>query len=267
MLPQPHIQDPAFGIFIDTHTHLYDDRLSPEQQDAMIQRAIDAGVYRLYMPNCNSETIQPMMRIAQNWPQHCLPMIGLHPCYVKEDVEAEMKVVEGYLAQHTFAAVGEIGLDYYWDKTFVPQQKVAFERQIDLALQYNLPIVIHSRESTRDCIDIVRQKQNGSLHGIFHCFSGTVEEAQEIADLNFYLGIGGVVTYKKSTLPEVISAMPLERIVLETDAPYLAPVPYRGKPNESSYIPIIAQKIADLKQVSLYELASITTANALKIFG
>ena len=253
-------------MLTDTHTHLYDDRLNAAAQDAMIRRAIDAGVRRLYMPNCDSNTIPGMMRIAADWPEHCLPMMGLHPCYVTEHPEAELALMEDWLSRKSFAAVGEIGLDYYWDKTFIAQQKAAFERQTEAALQYDLPIVIHSRESTQDCIDIVRAKQNGRLGGIFHCFSGTETEARQIAELGFYLGIGGVVTYKKSSLRQIVEAMPLECMVLETDAPYLTPVPHRGKPNESSYLPLIAAQIAELKNVSVDEVQQITTANAEKIF-
>ena len=255
-------------MYIDTHTHLYDDRLNNQEQDAMIQRALDAGVDKLYMPNCDQTTIPGMMRIARDWPQHCLPMMGLHPCYVKEDPEEELAIVSQWLEKEKFAAVGEIGLDYYWDKTFIPQQKMAFERQIDWALKYDLPIVIHSRESTQDCIDIVRNKQNGKLRGIFHCFSGTQDEAEQIIAIGgFYLGIGGVVTYKNSSLQPVVAAVPMDYLVLETDAPYLTPVPHRGKKNESSYIPLIAAKVAELKQVSIEEVAVATTANAGVVFG
>jgi TatD DNase family protein len=255
-------------MFTDTHTHLYDDRLDAAAQDAMIQRAIDAGVTKLYMPNCDQHTIEGMMRIARVWKENCYPMMGLHPCYVKDDVQQEMDIVKSWLEKEKFNAVGEIGLDYYWDKTFVPQQKEAFELQIDWALQYDLPIVIHSRESTQDCIDIVRKKQNGKLKGIFHCFSGTAHEAQQIIETGgFSFGIGGVVTYKNSGLQPVVQGIPLEYIVLETDAPYLTPVPHRGKPNESSYILLIAAKIAELKGISTEELATITTENAHKIFS
>ena len=254
-------------MFIDTHTHLYDDRLNAQEQDAMIQRALDAGVDKLFMPNCDHTTIEGMMRIARQWPAQCLPMMGLHPCYVKEDPAYEMDVVTEWLSKEKYAAIGEIGLDYYWDKTFVPQQKQVFEQQIDMALAYDLPIVIHSRESTQDCIDIVKSKQNGKLKGIFHCFSGTIEEARQIIDLGgFYMGIGGVITYKNSTLQPVVQEVPMDYLVLETDAPYLTPVPHRGKKNESGYIPFIATKIAELKNVSLEEVGRITTENAGKIF-
>jgi TatD DNase family protein len=251
--------------FIDTHTHLYEEQLQVDN-DEMIQRAIDAGVSKMYMPNCDSTTIDGMMKVAARWPQHCFPMMGLHPCYVKAGFEKELAIVEAHLGNGGFTAVGEIGLDYYWDMTFQNEQIIAFERQIDWALKYDLPIVIHSRESTQACIDIVKKKQNGHLRGIFHCFSGTCDEAKQIIDLGLYLGIGGVLTFKKSGLAEVVEQVPLSAIVLETDAPYLAPVPYRGKRNESSYIPLIAQKLSEVKKVDIQEIAEVTTANVEKIF-
>lgn len=252
-------------MYTDTHTHLYDERLLTEE-DAMIQRCLDAGVTKMYMPNCDSGTVAGMLHLADKWPQHCYPMIGLHPTYVKENYKDELAVVEKWLGERKFYAVGEIGLDYYWDVSFKAQQIEAFEQQIDWALQYELPIVIHSRESTQDCIDIVRKKQKGKLKGIFHCFSGSVEQAKQVAELGLYLGIGGVVTYKTSNLPDIIKETGLGAIVLETDAPYLAPVPYRGKRNESSYIPIIAEKIGDVMCMSKEEVGRITTENAAKIF-
>lgn len=251
-------------MFTDTHTHLYSEKLIHDE--TQVERAIAAGVTKLYMPNCDSLTVAGMLQIADKWPEHCMPMMGLHPCHVNEKYKEELDVVAEWLAKRKFFAVGEIGLDYHWDLTFKNEQIEAFETQIDWAQQYELPIVIHSRESTADCIEIVRKKQNGRLNGIFHCFSGNIKEAEQIVDLGFYLGIGGVVTYKTSTLPEIIKEISLEHIVLETDAPYLAPVPYRGKRNESAYIPYIAQKIADIKNCTLDEVASITTANAQRIF-
>lgn len=251
--------------FIDTHTHLYEEQLNADEAE-MIQRAIDAGVTKMYMPNCDSTTIEGMMQIAAAKPVNCIPMMGLHPCYVKDNYADELAIVKEWLAKEKFAAVGEIGLDYYWDLTHVAQQKHAFAQQIDMALQYDIPIVIHSRESTQDCIDIVRSNQNGMLGGIFHCFSGTLEEARQIVDLGMYLGIGGVVTFKKSTLPDIIKEIGIEHIVLETDAPYLAPMPYRGKRNESSYIPLIAEKVADVLNVNIAVVAEATTRNAEKIF-
>lgn len=252
-------------MFTDSHTHLYDEKLMADE--AQIPRAINAGVTKMYMPNCDSGTIAGMLQLADAWPENCMPMMGLHPCYVKEDYKDELAIVSEWLQKRKFYAVGEIGLDYYWDMTYKDKQIEAFELQTDWALQHDLPIVIHSRESTADCIDIVRKKQNGRLRGIFHCFSGSIEEARQIIDLGFHLGIGGVVTYKKSTLPDIISQVSLANIVLETDAPYLAPVPYRGKRNESSYIPIIAEQIAAIKNCSVEEVAEMTTANCNKIFG
>ncbi len=255
-------------MFIDTHTHLYDDRLNEAKQDEMIQRALDAGVKRMYMPNCDQHTIPGMMRIAQAFPESCLPMIGLHPTYVKDTYKEELTVVREWLEKEKFAAIGEIGLDYYWDKTFVAQQKESFAQQIDWALEYGLPVVIHSREATADCIDIVRSKQNGSLRGVFHCFSGTQEEAKQIVDLGFLLGIGGVITYKSNKeLQEVVQAAPPQSLVLETDAPYLSPVPYRGKRNESAYIQFVAEKVAELRGISIEDLGKTTTANAEKLFA
>ncbi|MBS1616118.1 MAG: TatD family hydrolase [Bacteroidetes bacterium] len=255
-------------MFIDTHTHLYDDRLDARQQDEMIHRAFDAGVAKLYMPNCDLQSIPGMMRIANTFPGQCFPMMGLHPTYVNEHFLEELKLVQHWLGRDRFAAVGEIGLDYYWDKTFIKQQKEAFTQQIDWALEHDLPIVIHSREATDDCIEIVRSKQNGQLRGIFHCFSGNMEQAQQVVDLQFLLGIGGTVTYKSNrVLAEVVQQVPIESLVLETDAPYLAPVPFRGKRNESSFIRFVAEKLSELRGISLDELARVTSANADKLFS
>ncbi len=253
-------------IFTDTHTHLYEEQFNADEQD-MIHRAISAGVIKMYIPNCDSSTIDGMMKIASQFPDNCFPMMGLHPCYVKDNYLIELGIVEKYLSEKKFYAVGEIGLDYYWDMTYAMQQAIAFEQQIDWALQYNLPIVIHSRESTQDCINIVKRKQNGKLKGIFHCFSGSIEQAKQVVDIGLYLGIGGVVTYKKSNLPDIIKEVGIEHIVLETDAPYLAPVPHRGKRNESSYIPLIAEKVADVLGISKQEVADHTTRNAERIFS
>ncbi len=251
--------------FIDTHTHLYD-TLFDEDRKEVIQSAVAAGVQRMYLPNCNSITIQPMLDMVRQWPEHCFPMIGLHPCYVKDDYKKELALMEDWLHKEQFVAIGETGLDYYWEKTHIDQQKEAFSLQMDWALQLNLPIVIHTRNSMTDSIELVRQKQNGNLKGIFHCFGGTAAEAQQITALGFHIGIGGIATFKNSTLPEVLQTVALENIVLETDAPYLAPVPYRGKRNESAYIPLIAERLATIKQCSVEDIASITYQNALKLF-
>jgi TatD DNase family protein len=194
-------------------------------------------------------------------------MMGLHPCSVKADFEKELQVVEKYFETRSFVAVGEAGLDFYWDLTFASQQYEALQRQIELALRFDIPIVIHSRNSIDECIDIIAKNQKGNLKGVFHCFSGSVEQATRIVDLNFHLGIGGVLTFKKSGLDVVLGQLDLERIVLETDAPYLAPVPFRGKRNECSYIKYVAQKLADVKKITVEEICAITTDNAVRLFN
>ncbi|RPE13981.1 TatD family deoxyribonuclease [Chitinophaga lutea] len=251
--------------WIDTHAHLYSaefDRDRPE----MIDRAIRQGVNRLLLPNIDETSIPGMLQLEADYPEVCLPMMGLHPCYVGENVEEQLTIVQNWLEQRKFWAVGEIGLDFYWDKTQLDRQYLAFRRQISMALAYDLPIAIHSREATRACIDVVKELHDGHLTGVFHCFSGTREEAQEIIDMGFYLGIGGVVTFKKAGLDVLLADIDLEHIVLETDAPYLAPVPYRGKRNESAYIPLVAERIADVKNLKIEEVAAITTGNAQKLF-
>lgn len=253
-------------MFVDSHTHLYDEQFDNDRAE-IVAKAVTAGVHKMYLPNCDSSTINPMMAMAREWPEQCLPMMGVHPCYIKENYKEELAIAEAWLEKAKFYAVGEIGLDYHWDKTFVPEQKEAFNIQMDWALAYNLPIVIHTRESLYDGIEMVKHKQNGKLKGIFHCFGGSLQEAKKIVDLGFTLGIGGVVTFKNSSLPKILAEIPLEHLVLETDAPYLSPVPYRGKRNESSYIPLIAEKIAEIKQCSIEEVAAITTQNAIAIFG
>ena len=252
---------------IDTHAHLYDSAFDADR-DAAVQRALDAGVEKVFLPNCDSTTIAQMMDLVAAHRQRCFPMMGLHPCYVKENFEEELAVMQSWLDRARFAAVGEIGLDYYWDKTYVPQQKEAFNRQMMWAKERGLPIVIHSRESTADCIGMVRAAQEGTLRGVFHCFSGTLAEAEEIISLGFMLGIGGVVTYKTAAvLQEVVRSVPFESLVLETDAPYLSPVPHRGKRNEPAYTTLVARTIAELRGVDVTDVNRITTANAERLFG
>lgn len=252
-------------IWIDTHAHLYSPEFDSDRSE-MVTRAIRQGVNRLLMPNIDEDSIPGMLSLEAEFPEECLPMMGLHPCYVKENVEVQLAIVQDWLSKRKFWAVGEIGLDFYWDKTLLDQQYAAFRQQIRLAIEHQLPIAIHSREATRACIDVVKELHNGSLTGVFHCFSGTKEEAQEIIDMGFYLGIGGVVTFKKAGLDVLMADIDLQHVVLETDAPYLAPVPYRGKRNESAYIPLIAQKLADVKNLKIEEVAAITTGNARKLF-
>jgi len=251
---------------IDTHCHLYGQDFVQDIK-TVIERAENEGVRRFYLPAIDSEVIDAMLQLEQDFPGKCFAMMGLHPCSVKEDYKQELALVAEWLGKRPFKAVGEIGLDYYWDKTFIDAQKEAFHQQIEWALQYQLPIVIHSRESMAESIEIVKEHQKGNLRGIFHCFTGTLEEAQQIIDLGFYLGIGGVVTYKNTHLREVLKAVSMDHIVLETDAPYLTPVPFRGKRNESSYLKYIVEKVAEVKEIRVEEAAAITTENAKKIFG
>lgn len=253
------------SYWIDTHAHIYSDEFDQDRADA-IRRAEENNVKRIYMPNVDHASIDAMLEAELRYPDMCIPMMGLHPCSVKKDFERELYLVEDWLAKRKFCAVGEIGTDLYWDKSFWEQQKEAFTIQVGWAKKYNLPIIIHCRESIDQTIELVEQLQDGKLTGIFHCFSGSVEQAQKIAKLNFYVGIGGVATFKNGGLDKVLPEVSLDRIVLETDSPYLAPVPHRGKRNEPSYIPMIAQKIHEFKKVSIEEIEEKTTSNALKLF-
>ena len=251
----------------DTHTHLFAEEFDTDRTEA-VQRALAAGVRKFFLPNIDSTSIAAMLVLEQQFPANCFAMMGLHPCSVNETYGEELAVVEHWLGKRKFSAIGEIGMDYHWDKTFIVQQKDAFTRQIDLAKKYSLPIVIHQRECFDDLFEIVRSKNDKSLKGIFHCFTGTIEEANKIISLGgFKMGIGGAVTYKNSTLPAVLKQVDIKHIVLETDSPYLTPVPHRGKRNESSYITFVAEKIAELKGIPLEEVATITTQNAEEIFG
>lgn len=251
---------------IDTHTHLYLPEFKKDIEE-VLARAKAAGVTKFYLPNIDSSSITDLLELEKKHPDSCRAMMGLHPCSVKENYKDELSLVEEWLAKRSFAALGEIGLDYYWDQSFIPHQKEAFALQIDWALHYNIPIVIHSRNSMQDCIDIVKKKQNGKLKGIFHCFGGTLYEAKQIIDLNFLMGIGGVVTYKKAGLAELLKDIPIAYLVLETDAPYLTPVPFRGKRNEPCYLSYVVEKIAVAKSMSIEEVVVGTTENALKLFA
>jgi TatD DNase family protein len=253
-------------ILIDTHCHLYAEEFTADI-DAVVQRSEQEGVQKFYLPGIDSNSIDAMLALEDRFPGKSIAMMGLHPCYVKENYQDELSIVSNWLAKRKFAAVGEIGLDYYWDKTFALQQQEAFRTQIELSIQYNLPIVIHTRNAMQDTINMVKEYAGKGVKGIFHCFGGSYETAQEIIKAGFYLGIGGVLTYKKAGLAEVLEKIDLQHLVLETDAPYLTPVPFRGKRNESSYLQYIVAKLAEVKNVSIEEVAAITTANAQKIFG
>lgn len=251
---------------IDTHCHLYLQEFDADR-DAAIQRAEAAGVCAFYLPNIDSASLPAMLELEAQDPSRFLPMMGLHPCSVNEQVRQELNTMERQLSERSFAAIGEIGLDFYWDQTHAAAQKEAFQLQINWAKDLHLPIVIHSRNAMQECIDLVRKNQDGSLKGVFHCFGGNNQEAQQIMDLGFLLGIGGVVTYKKSGLAELLKEIPLQSIVLETDAPYLAPVPYRGKRNEPCYLGTINAAVAQAQNIPQEEVARQTTENAMKLFG
>jgi TatD DNase family protein len=252
-------------MFIDTHTHLYSDEFDADRYEK-INEAISKSVNKFYMPNVDSSTIEGMLKLEVHFPGQCFPMMGLHPCSVKENYRDELAIVKQWLDLRRFAAIGEIGIDLYWDKTFAKEQMLAFREQIYWALEYNYTIVIHCRNAFDEIFSILRSYEK-LPKGIFHCFSGDFIQAEQILSLgNFKLGIGGVVTFKNSGLDKVVEQIPLHDLVLETDSPYLAPVPYRGKRNESGYIPLIAQKIADIKNISVEEVAKVTSENALEIF-
>lgn len=250
---------------IDTHSHIYLPEFA-EDRSQVIERADKEGVIKILMPAIDSSTHEEMLKTGETNPSVFFSMMGLHPCSVKETYRDELAIAKDYLGRRSFKAVGEIGLDFYWDTSFKEQQYAAFSEQIVWALQYDLPIVIHSRNSIDECIKVVHEHQNGSLKGVFHCFSGNAEQARQIIDLGFYLGIGGVLTFKNAGLDKVVENVGLDNILLETDAPYLAPVPFRGKRNEPSYLRYVIEKLAIIKAVSVNEIAEITTANAEKLF-
>lgn len=250
---------------IDTHSHIYLSEFA-ENRSEIFERAEKEGVRKALLPAIDSSTHGDMIGLETANEESCASMMGVHPCSVKENFEDELKIARDYLEKRSFIAVGEIGLDFYWDKTFTKEQYAAFHQQIEWALEFDLPIVIHSRNSTDECISVVKEHQKGNLKGVFHCFSGDTDQAKKIIDLGFYMGIGGVVTFKNAGLDKVMENINLEHIVLETDAPYLAPVPFRGKRNEPSYLKYVVEKLAVIKNVSIDEIAQITTANAEKLF-
>lgn len=252
--------------WIDTHVHIYLPEFDDDRRQ-VVDEAVAAGVSHLLMPNVDSRTIEPMMEAARLHPSICLPMMALHPTSVKDDYETQLQEVEQWLAQGTFVAVGETGIDLYWDKTHFNEQVVAFRRHAELALQYDLPLVIHSRNALEEIIGVVEEFRGSGLKGVFHCFPGDVAQAEFAIGMGFLLGIGGVVTYKNSTMARVVEHVGLQHIILETDAPYLAPAPHRGKRNHSAYIPIIGRKVAELTGTTPEQTAQITTQNARALFG
>ena len=250
---------------IDTHTHLYLDHFKDDIDD-VVQRAISVGVEKFYLPSISSKYNKSMHDLESKFPNRVFCMIGLHPCYVDKNFELEIEFVKEQIKLRSYKAIGEIGIDLFHEKKYFNQQIIAFEEQIKLALEYDLPIVIHSRESFDEIFEVLKKYKSDKLRGIFHCFTGNEDQAKKIIDLNFFLGIGGVVTFKNGKISEFLSSIPLDRIVLETDSPYLAPAPYRGKRNESSYLSIIASKLSEIYNLDVSEISRITQQSSNEIF-
>ncbi|MFT5861885.1 MAG: TatD DNase family protein [Flavobacteriales bacterium] len=251
--------------FTDTHTHLYSEAFD-DDRDEIIHRALEAGIQRFFIPAIDSTYTQGMYDLEKAYPDNVFLMMGLHPTHVKENYEEELAHVEAQFSKRSFYAVGEIGIDLYWDKSTLAIQQDAFKRQIQLAKRYKLPIVIHCREAFDEVFEVLESEKSPDLFGIFHCFSGTKEQALQAIGYGMKLGIGGVVTFKNGKIDQFLSEIPLEHIVLETDAPYLSPVPFRGKRNESSYVTLVAEKLATIYQRPLRDIAAITSANADAVF-
>lgn len=252
-------------MLIDTHAHLYLD-VFDDDIDAVIQRARDQGVEQVLLPNIDIGSLEALHQLTARDPAYFKPMLGLHPCSIQADYQSQLEALYENIDLERHIAIGEIGLDYYWDKTFIEEQKDAFRTQVDWARKHELPIVIHSRDSIDDILDILEELRIEGLRGVFHCFTGTVEQAQRIMDLSFYMGLGGVLTFKNSGLDKIVAQLPIEYFVLETDAPYLTPHPYRGKRNESSYVRLVAEKLADTLGVAVQDIEKVTSENAKKLF-
>jgi TatD DNase family protein len=253
--------------WIDTHAHLYQTAFDEDIAD-VVDRALASGVSKILLPNIDVDSIEPMMRLCGHYPDVFRPMMGLHPCDVKEDFEQVLKTMEPLFAQYNFVAVGETGMDLYWDKTTLEIQRAAFEIQLDWAIQRKLPLVIHAREAFEPLLEILDRRIHKDLKGVFHCFTGDARIASHIAEYgSFYFGIGGVLTYPKAGLENVIPSLPMDRIILETDSPYLPPVPYRGKRNESAYLIQVAEKLAGILHLNIDALSRLTNENAMRLFG
>ncbi len=254
-------------MLTDTHSHLYSEQLK-EDLGAVMQRCLSDGVERIFLPNIDMDSIEPMLALENAYPNNCFAMMGLHPCSVDKNFQAVLGTIRSWWQKRNFVAVGEIGIDLYWDKTHLAEQKEAFRIQIEWAKEFEKPIVIHTRDSFNEIFEILDEVNDDKLSGIFHCFSGDLPQAEKIIEYgNFWMGIGGVLTFKNSGLSEVIEHIDLKHLVLETDSPYLAPAPHRGKRNESSFVKLVAKRLAELKNVSLEEIAEITTINSKEIFG
>lgn len=253
-------------MLIDTHSHIYSEEFIHDIDDVM-QRAYDNDVKKIILPNIDSGSIKRLLDLSDSYPHLCFPLMGLHPTSVSEDYREELEAVEYWLGKRKFYGIGEIGIDLYWEQKYIEEQKDAFRHQVKLAKSLDLPIVIHLRNSFKEVYSIIKEEQDGNLKGVFHCFTGSLDEAQKVIDIGFLLGIGGVVTFKNSNLGEVIKELDPKNIVLETDAPYLAPVPKRGRRNESAYLAFVAQKIAEIYDISVEQVAEITSSNARQLFG
>ena len=253
-------------VLTDTHTHLYSEAFD-EDRSLMMQRAFDNNITRMFVPAIDSSYTEAMFRLEEMYPENVFLMTGLHPTHVKEDYVKELLHVKELLSKRSFVAIGEIGIDLYWDKAFLEQQKEAFRVQIQLAKQYNLPIVIHCRDAFDEVFEVLEAEKGNDLFGIFHCFTGNLEQARKAISYNMKLGIGGVVTFKNGKIDKFLNKIDLNSIVIETDAPYLSPTPYRGKRNETSYITNVVSKLAEIYEVSELEIASITTENSKAVFG
>lgn len=253
-------------MFVDTHSHIYSEEFSTDR-DEVVLRAQHAGIDRVVLPNIDSASIKPMLDLTDSKPGYFFPLIGLHPTSVKEDFRKELEIIEYWLAKRKFYGIGEIGIDLYWDKTFLAEQLEAFRIQVDWAKQLKIPIAVHVRDSFTEVMEVLREKKDDSLRGVFHSFTGTIEQANQIVELGFKIGLGGIVTFKKSGLDSVVPEIGLQNILLETDSPWLAPVPHRGRRNECSYLPSIASKVADLHNIQIDEVAQVTSQNAQELFG
>jgi TatD DNase family protein len=252
-------------MLIDTHSHIYSTDFINDL-DEVIQRAYSNDVRKIILPNIDSSSVKNLLDLVDTYPHICFPLMGLHPTSVNHDYQEELQVVEYWLKKRKFFGIGEIGIDLYWDKSFLEEQTHAFRFQLDLAKQYKLPVVIHVRDSFDEVYEVLHDMKDENLSGVFHSFTGTLEQAGMIIDLGFKIGVGGIVTFKKSGLDQIIKQIDPSNLIIETDSPYLTPVPFRGKRNESSYLVYIAQKIADLHNVTVGEIAKITTENARNLF-
>ncbi len=251
---------------IDTHAHIYASEFDNDR-DEVVKRALEQGIDKILLPNIDLESIEPMLKTEAAYPEICRTMMGLHPCYVDGNVEQTLAIIRGWFEKHNFIAVGEIGIDLYWDKTFRAEQEMAFVTQLNWAKEMNLPVVIHTRDSIEETLTLLSQEQDGSLRGVFHCFGGSVEEAQAINELGFHLGLGGVSTFKNGGMDKVIPHLDMNWVILETDCPYLAPVPHRGKRNEPAYTSLVAARVAELRGESVEAIDAITTKNAEALFN